>query len=297
MMNFMLHLKHFLYFKLSALSPSLMTFNHHQPLGGRTHIQLIQNAINVQTPSMPILKSLASPLSFIFIVNLLSPSAGAEMKSAFADISANYLDWSGGTEQKSSKTDFAYLELEGGAQFDWGELYGFFDAENIGRSDDEKRTAFKTSVSYFLGDSKLSLYAQVYNFAALGFSEQNRVIGLSYAWGGPGWWFTPFLGVHDVTQTFFSGINGFMAGWVVGYAFQVHEHKFLLVDWHEYEFERKEAYAAGNGGQRTGHNGAASLWWNAATKLSLGLQYRYATDKLGTPGAMGALIYSAKYFF
>ncbi|WP_436405626.1 outer membrane protein OmpK, partial [Escherichia coli] len=32
---------------------------------------------------------------------------------------------------KSHKDDFGYLELEGGANFSWGEMYGFFDWENF----------------------------------------------------------------------------------------------------------------------------------------------------------------------
>ncbi|HSH47738.1 MAG TPA: ion channel protein Tsx, partial [Halomonas sp.] len=40
---------------------------------------------------------------------------------SFANVSANYLDWSSGTEARTAdnaaKSDFLYLELEGGAGF------------------------------------------------------------------------------------------------------------------------------------------------------------------------------------
>ncbi len=60
--------------------------------------------------------------------------ASAEMKWGFADASLNYLEWNRSTEEKSLKRSFAYLELEGGGRFNWGELYGFFDLENPGHT-------------------------------------------------------------------------------------------------------------------------------------------------------------------
>lgn len=59
----------------------------------------------------------------------------AEFKGGFADIGVHYLDWTSRTTEKSStkshKDDFGYLEFEGGANFSWGEMYGFFDWENF----------------------------------------------------------------------------------------------------------------------------------------------------------------------
>ena len=53
---------------------------------------------------------------------------------SFANVSVNYLDWSNGTEARTAsnaaKSDFMFLEIEGGAGFSWGEFYGFFDFEN-----------------------------------------------------------------------------------------------------------------------------------------------------------------------
>ncbi|HGJ5875788.1 MAG TPA: outer membrane protein OmpK [Arsenophonus sp.] len=55
-------------------------------------------------------------------------------RNGFANISLNYFDWSQRAENRSAHTthkkDFAYLELEGSTNFNWGELYGFFDVEN-----------------------------------------------------------------------------------------------------------------------------------------------------------------------
>ena len=51
-------------------------------------------------------------------------TAQAEQFYGFANVSVNYLDWTGGTTERSGKTDFIYLEAEGGAGYDWGDVYG-----------------------------------------------------------------------------------------------------------------------------------------------------------------------------
>jgi hypothetical protein len=228
---------------------------------------------------------------------LLAPPAYAELQWSFADVSFNRLDWDRGTEAKSPKRDFSYLELEGGGQFNWGELYGFFDIENPGKGGHDTRTAGKGSVNYYLFGSKASLYGHVYNFAADGFSEQNRVMGLGYTFIEKAWWFKPFIGFHEVSQTFYSGSNGYMLGWVFGRLFTIKGRNFLLADWHEHEFGRNERYARGNGGKRTSHNGALSVWWIPSKHLTGGVQWRYAADKLGTGGPINAFIYTVKYVF
>ncbi len=242
-----------------------------------------------------ILPSLASLVAVAFFFGA-SP-AQAEMKFGFGDVSVNHLDWNRGVEKKSRKRDFQYLEVEGGALFDWGEVYGFFDLENPGKPGGDVRSAGKGTLNYFVGSQGFSVYAHVYNFAMYQFAEQNRVLGAGYTLITPKYWIKPFLGVHDVSQTYYSGSNGYMAGWVVGYFLSVGKQKFLLADWHEHEFGRNVKYAAGNGGKKSAHNGAASVWWIATEHATLGLQWRYATDKLGTGGSLGAFIYSLKYIF
>lgn len=232
-------------------------------------------------------------LAFLFI----SPSLWANYEFGFGNVSVNYLDWDKGTENKSTKKDFTYLEIEGGSQFSWGELYGFFDLENPGRSGDEIRTASKGSIRYYLGTTGFSLYAHEYSFHSLGFSDQNRVLGLGYQWVGEKWWFKPFMGYHEVSQTFYSGANGYMLGWILGYGFKVSEQSFWITQWHETEIDRNEAYANGNGNSKTSQNGAISAWWDINKDVTLGLQWRYAQNKLGTAGTMGAAIATLKYNF
>lgn len=233
----------------------------------------------------------------VFLSFLVSEFVLADYQWGFGNMSLNYLDWERGTERKSTKKDFTYLEVEGGAQHSWGDLYGFFDSENIGQTGSDVRTASKGAINYYLGDSKFGIYAHQYSFHSLGFSEQNRVIGFGYLLTGNGWWFKPFLGFHDVSQTFYSGSNGYMAGWVFGYNFITFAEKFFIADWHEAEFERDSAYAVGSGGGKTSVNGALSLWWTINRKLTLGQQWRYALNKLGTGGEQNAWISTLKYNF
>jgi hypothetical protein len=242
-------------------------------------------------------KNLLRALVLLCFVPLFTKEATADYEWGFGNVSLNRLYWDSSTKQKSTKTDFNYLELEGGAQYTWGETYGFFDVEEIGKRGELLRTAAKGIVRYYLGKSNISLYGHVYNFTQAGFSEQNRVYGLGYQLTGKGWWFKPFLGFHDVTQTYFNGSNGFMGGWIIGYVFKIGGEEFLAADWHELEFARKDDYAAANGNSRVGQNGAASIWWIANSKFNFGLQWRYAVNKLGTEGNLNAAILSAKYIF
>ncbi len=242
-----------------------------------------------------IFQSLA--ISFFLLSLCTSKNCFAAYQWGFGDMSFNHLSWDQGTQNKSTKRDFNYLELEGGGQFSWGELYGFFDSENPGKSNDEIRSATKGSIRYNICNSNFSLYSHVYNFSSFGFSEQNRIYGFGYQILGKDWFFKPFLGAHEVSQTYFSGMNGFMAGWTLFWSFKISGESFTAIDWHEIEFERNLIYAASNGDSRTSHNGAASIWWNPRADISAGLQWRYAVNKLGTPGALNALIESLKYNF
>lgn len=241
------------------------------------------------------MKFFIGPLMCFLLI--FSVPSFAEYQWGFGNLSLNYLDWNKTTEAKSVKRDFAYLELEGGGQFNWGEIYGFFDLENFVKDGDKVRTASKGTLRYYLGQTHFNIYAHVYNFDMAGFSEQNRILGFGYNLGGDGWWFKPFLGVHQVSQTYFNGMNGYMAGWILGYAFKMKDQSFLVTNWHEIEFARKDTYTTANGNKSHSFNGALGLWWNLDPIVTLGLQWRYAVDKLGTAGEMNAGIASVKYNF
>lgn len=104
----------------------------------------------------------------------------AEFKGGFADIGIHYLDWTSRTTEKSStkshKDDFGYLELEGGANFSWGEMYGFFDWENFyndrhDKPGSEQRYTFKNTNRIYLGDTGFNLYLHAYGT----YGSANRV--------------------------------------------------------------------------------------------------------------------------
>ena len=86
---------------------------------------------------------------------------------SFGNVSINYLDWTTGTEERSGKADFAYLELEGGAGWEWGEFYGFTDIENPTKSwtadpPDNMRFVAKPILDIKLAGSKWYFHIQDY---------------------------------------------------------------------------------------------------------------------------------------
>ncbi|WP_261389346.1 outer membrane protein OmpK [Ferrimonas balearica] len=243
----------------------------------------------------------------------MSAPASAEQLYGFATASVNYLDWTDKAEDRASfggKKDFMYLEVEGGAGFSWGDVYGFFDIENPQNLGDEDaaaegkgfRIATKGSVAVNIGQSNWNLYGHVYHFEDTGFFDTNVVLGASYdIFTKSGFWMKPFIGAHIENQTFAgNGFNGYMAGWVLGYDFQVGGQKLSISQWHETEFGRKDQFRNGADGRQLdsyGQNGAVALWWHLPNNFTAGLQYRYFDQKLGDANYGDALIYTLKYNF
>ncbi|MDN3653520.1 outer membrane protein OmpK [Thalassotalea ponticola] len=258
-------------------------------------------------------------------LSLATPAVNAEQLYGFADFSINFLDWTEKAEDRTDpdiggfggpKEDFFYIEVEGGAGFDWGDLYGFFDVENPNNSrnygqfsedagaTDGFRYAMKGSIAVNIGQSNWNYYSHFYSFseASNGFFDQNFVLGVSYdVYTDWGFWMKPFIGLHIENQTFTgSGANGYMFGWVLGYDFTIGEQKFAITQWHETEFARRDQFRSNGTDYRlneTGYNGAVALWWHLSPKFTTGFQYRYADHKLGTAAYHDALIYTLKYNF
>ena len=228
---------------------------------------------------------------------------------SFIDTSVNYLDWSSSTEQKSPQKDFAYLELEGGAGWDWGEFYGFADLENpLKKYDDSAPNDLRLVVKPILDiyvQNGFAVHLQNFYLNSKEFYVNDLVVGASYKYRSESgdFWIIPFLGAHYQSSRYYSGYNGFMAGWSFNYDFKVFGEDFYLFNWHEIEFSRaKEGYELPDGtpigdGKSYGINGALSLWYKATHSLSTGLQYRYAKYKLGSSAYQAGLIYSLKYYF
>ncbi len=227
------------------------------------------------------------------------------------DTSVNYLDWSAGTEQraagKTNFSDFVYLELEGGAGWDWGEFYFFADVENPGKSwdntpTDDRRFVLKPILDVKLGDSSFYFHLQDYFLKSKTFFVNNLVPGIAYKYSIDNFWIRPFIGPHFQESTFYDGFNGYMAGWTFVYNFKIGEQKFMLSNWHEFEFDRDEEHYLYDGnpvgdGRSHGVNGALAVWWTPIDELTAGVQYRYSNYKLGLDAYATAVIYSLKYNF
>ncbi len=224
------------------------------------------------------------------------------------DTSVNYLDWSSDTEKRSIMTDFVYIELEGGAGWDWGEFYFFTDIENPTHDWDEKPTSdrrfvIKPILDIKLGDTNWYVHVQDYFLDSNGFFVNNLVTGIAYKFSIGDFWIRPFIGPHFQSSTYYDGFNGYMTGWTFVYNFKFADHKFTLSNWHEYEFNRaKEHYQLADGtptgdGRSHGTNGALAIWWTPIKQITAGVQWRYANYKLGVANNLNAIIYSLKYNF
>lgn len=261
------------------------------------------------------------PISFILLsVFVFVAKVSAKQKYGFSSVSGNYLNWTEATEKRSEvsglKRDFAYVELEGGSGYDWGTLYGFIGLENPGAHRENidgrgSRVFNKGMMTVNLFNSNFLFYSHIYQIDTLDFQEQNRVFGFAYDWRTTNFWFQPFVGHHNVSSHVetpqsavdqgiryqgYTGPNGVMLGWVMQYNLNLAKNKFMVFWWHETEVGRNDAYGI-NGVHKSnvGQNGALSLWWDPSERYTLGLQYRYADHKLGTPAYQDGSILSLKF--
>lgn len=258
----------------------------------------------------------AATVAAIATTAVMTTAAHAGHQYAFANAYVDYLNWEHGVEdlrstnadgKNGNRGDHFTLGIEGGAGFDWGELYGFYEYEKINWSSDERNQAMKISGHYRIAGSDFTLYGQVYDINDNKFdsAEQNRVVGIGYlGLQGEGWWFKPWIGYHDISvdgvnlayvdgvndSSEFQGNNGGMLGWSAGYAFTVAGQSLMLTNWNEIEFARNDAYSKLQYGD-TGLNGAVGLWYDINETFYTGIQYRYFNNKLGWDGYGDAMIY------
>jgi len=226
----------------------------------------------------------------------------------FVNNSINYLDWSSSTEKNTAQEDFAYLELEGGAGWDWGQFYGFIDIENPSSSYDDEpaknlRIVLKPILDIYIKNN-FAFHIQTFYLNSKSFYVNSLVTGVSYLYTTDfGLWFTPFIGAHYQSSTYYSGFNGYTFGWSFNYDFTISSQSFYIFNWHEIEFSRaKEGYELEDAtpigdGKSYGTNGALSVWWKINQHIHTGLQYRYAKYKLGSSAYQSGIIYTAKYYY
>ncbi|NOI14678.1 outer membrane protein OmpK [Vibrio hepatarius] len=241
--------------------------------------------------------------------------AQAEYLYGFGSMYADYQVWDHGFGNDDDNfggeiddRNQLVIGIEGGAAFDWGQIYGFYDYEGVDRSGDDRGASTKGTIHYNLTDSGVSLYAQVYNTDAdkSAFHEQNRVLGLGYTGlKGDGWAFTPFIGVHQINSGDISGSNGGMFGYVGYYNFDLAGQNFTFATWNELEFARNDDYSdlqstdfiSGDGSESWGLNGSLNLLWNFHQDWSAGVLYRYTVNKLARKDYQDLVIYRLQYNF
>ncbi|MBV7406920.1 outer membrane protein OmpK [Enterobacter sp. ENT03] len=248
------------------------------------------------------MKKLLCLTSTLFL-STITGDAFAEQKYGWGNIHFDYQSWDSGV--KDLEYEQALVGIEGGAGFDWGEMYGFYDYENILRNEKEHGQTMNGETHYYLWDTGASLFGKVYNSQSPNFKETNQFIGIGYtALKGDGWWFKPwiarqYINAHSNFGPAYdiNGYNGFSIGWNAGYAFTFLSQNFLLSNWNEIELERNEDYAANNSGGEEGLNGGLNLTWKITDHISTTVMYRYFYNKLGADGYGDILIYRLAYDF
>lgn len=238
-------------------------------------------------------------------LTMFGSAAVAAPNYTFGNVSVNKLDWSSESTGKASHLkDFDYLELEAGAGYDWGDVYGFADFENFAdyKKIEDVQISTKAVITVNTAIDNVSVYHHTYAVISDGFNVRDHVLGAAYTMKGDGWSVRPFLGaVYSAHDTHYNGnwggYNGAMFGWTAMYDFTVGTEKFTLSNWNEYTFDRDATYLAKAGESGHGVNGAAAIWWNVSPRLTTGVQYRYGNNKLGSNSNLGAAIYTVKINF
>ena len=236
--------------------------------------------------------------SLFFVLHLFADDVFTTTYS-FKNVSTNYLHWNSQTKEQTSKESFTYLEYEMGAGFQWGNFYMFADLENPTKSYNtnpsyDQRYVFKPVLDVKIFDN-IYIHFQDYNLQSKKFYVSNFVLGLSYKLNTDfGFWIQAFIGPHYQKSTYYSGNNGFMTGWILNYDFRFTTYDFTLTQWHEMTFKRNLADGYAN---KNGIQGSLALWMHPTTKLTPGIQYRYASHELGENTYQNGVIFSLKYNF
>ncbi|HFD2949963.1 TPA: outer membrane protein OmpK [Klebsiella pneumoniae] len=238
----------------------------------------------------------------IILFGMTSMSTYAKQQYGWGNVHFDYQSWDSGF--KDLEYEQALIGVEGGVGFDWGEMYGFYDYENILDKEGNQGQTMNGESHVYLGESGFSLFGKVYNSQSPNFKETNQFLGLGYtALKGDGWWFKPWIGrqyitahnnfgpAHDI-----NGLNGFSIGWNAGYAFKLLKQDFLLSNWNEIELDRNDDYASNNFGHE-GLNGGLNLTMKLTDNISTTFMYRYFYNKLGADGYGDILIYRIAYDF
>lgn len=172
---------------------------------------------------------------------LFSP-AMAEQLYSFSNVSLNYLNW-GSNAERTGKEDNLFAELEGGAGYTWGELYGFFDVENLGEGSGDITYFGKGMMDVYLGETNWMFHTHVASAWGGSWHDMSTFAGIAYKFSGDnGAFFKPYLAARHTNSNDYTGMNGYQLGFAWAYPFQVGEQQFTLAQWHETDFDRDDQY-------------------------------------------------------
>lgn len=272
-----------------------------------SHLKL-NNARYNYCMQISLLNKMLKRVLFLGTFNTLLLATEVTPTYTFLNASLNYLDWSKSTEKSTLQDDFFFLELEGGAEWDFGEFYFFADIENPHQkwstpANDNLRIAFKPIADIKIAKSKLYLHLQEYYYDSKPYYISNSVLGLSSKYSYKTFWIIPFFGAHYQKSSDYSGFNGYMYGWTLNYDTTIFNESFSISQWNEFESQRKkEDYIRESGGlygneKSYGVNGLLSLLWHIRPDATIALQYQYAKYKFGFKEYQDAYIYTIRYDF
>lgn len=242
-------------------------------------------------------------LTVIFVPYLLV----AQVSYSFSNLGLNYYDWRQESQNVGLSKNFSFISAEYGIGSNWAEFYGNTNIENPLSSYSNKvpNNLRFTMVNDF--DIKLTesfrIHVQDFHLQTDTYFVNDFVLGFSYKYMYEGLWFKPFLGVHYTYDTFYSGLNGLMTGWLFNYRFKILSENFSIFQWSEIEFLRDQNFYELKDGtpigdsKSYGYNGSIKLYWHPIQSVTTGLEYRYSQYKRGTKEYLSALIYSIKYNF
>ncbi|WEM44937.1 outer membrane protein OmpK (plasmid) [Photobacterium sp. DA100] len=240
--------------------------------------------------------------SCLLCCTLASTAATANEYSGWGNLHFDYQAWGHGVSD--SEFDQALIGIEGGLNFEWGELFGFYDFEGLDRNSGEQTATYNLQAHTYIGNSGASVFSKVYSSHGTEIKETNSFLGFGYTdISGGGWWFTPWVAGNYTTVynefaeiTNVNGFNGATFGWSAGYVFEAFGKPFLLSNWTEIEMFRNDEYAHNNYG-RTGVNGGLNLGMDITKNINATVMYRYYYNKLGADGYGDIMIYRLAYKF
>lgn len=245
-----------------------------------------------------IFRSLAA-LASLGMVGLSAGPAQAEPATGFANLSFNQFSWQ--RTPGRPRSDFVYLEAEGGRRYAGGELYGFADLEHTDRPVNPSSVFLKGQWRQSLepggGHEGLNLFTQAKYASNARWHESSLVLGLGYTMSFGRARFTPFLGpLYSDVRSGHSGWNGYQLGWALVLPIELAGQSLTLANWNEFDGARSASYRSPGAGVSS-LNGALSLSWKLSGPWAMALKLRYARDTLGAAGWTTGWIASLRYDF